>query len=114
MFLFEGLPKVASDLESFQDDTFEVADRYLNSDGSFDEDRVHVGPGGGKGKSMTRILPRGNLKEEGQEGMKEGVDSVVEIAGMVDIDRGERQSGCGVAVEGGGDCVLGGGHRHEN
>ena len=84
-------------------------------DATLDEGEVHVGSGGGYGKSMTRSLPRGILEARGR-GTMDGVDSVVEIAGTVDIDRGKSREGCEVAVEGGGECIVEGGdeHGHEN
>ena len=57
--------------------------------GNMNDERIHFGPGEGKGKSMTRDLPRRNLEGQGDEGMMEGVDSVVEIEGTVDIEPGK-------------------------
>ena len=55
---------------------------------------------------MTRSLPRGILEAEGQGGMMEGVDSVVEIAGPVGLARDSKTWVDGKLkhdAEGGGD-----------
>ena len=72
----------------------------------YESDHVHVGPGEGKGKSMTRSLPRGILEATRHGGMADGVDSVVDIAGTVGLARVSK-TGLGGNLrhdaEGGGD-----------
>ena len=75
---------------------------------NLNDERIHFGPGEGKGKSMTRDLPRRNLEGQGDEGTMEGVDSVVESKGTVDMEGGKDRFGRDVEIEGGGCCRDGG------